>query len=146
MLIAIAVMLAMFGLAFWFDAAVKKGAAELTQLLDALQADPTNRGLHRRIVELLGTRLLVGQKNLKGAGIETGSVYERALVLMEAHATDPGLRELALGVARWHYASAREDLNLTLVDEQAIQNDLLMRCVPTVKNDGHARPLLHSRN
>ena len=54
-------------------------------------------------------------------------VYDLALEILESHPTEPKIRQFVLDIGRWHFGKARGTGNPTVYDEQAIQNDIMVR-------------------
>jgi hypothetical protein len=79
-----------------------------------------DRDVHRAFVDYLKSDSKIGSMNA-----HREAAY-RSVLSMLAINSDASVRAFVLDLARWHYALARKDGNLTIYDEQAIQNDILM--------------------
>jgi hypothetical protein len=53
--------------------------------------------------------------------------YDAALDILQQHPEQMALKQYALEVGRWHYSIVRSGGNVTIYDEQSIQNDILVR-------------------
>ena len=53
--------------------------------------------------------------------------YDTALKILDQNPDKTSLKQYALEVGRWHYSLQRANNQLTIYDEQAIQNDILFR-------------------
>ncbi|MGA1601805.1 MAG: hypothetical protein ACO4CG_05910 [Prochlorothrix sp.] len=53
--------------------------------------------------------------------------YNAALQILEENPGTISLKQYALDIGRWHYSLDRPDKKVTIYDEQAIQNDILVR-------------------
>ena len=58
---------------------------------------------------------------------ETKAVYEAALDILANNPSNPTAKQFVLNVGRWHFGRSRPDKRPTVYDEQAIQNDILVR-------------------
>jgi hypothetical protein len=58
---------------------------------------------------------------------ETQAVYEAALEILTNNPSNPTAKQFVLNVGRWHFGRNRPDKRPTVYDEQAIQNDILVR-------------------
>lgn len=56
-------------------------------------------------------------------------IYRTTLDLLEENPESSACCRLGLEVGRWHFGRSREDGNPTIYDEQAIQNDLMVRAI-----------------
>lgn len=54
-------------------------------------------------------------------------MYDESLDLVTTNSNDPHTKTLALELGRLHYSINRENKSPTIYDEQAIQNDILVR-------------------
>ncbi len=54
-------------------------------------------------------------------------VYSTTLELLEHNRDAVACKRLALEAGRWHFGRIRDDRKVTIYDEQAIQNDILVR-------------------
>jgi hypothetical protein len=57
----------------------------------------------------------------------SGEVYEAALDVLSQYPDQIPLKQYALEVGRWHYGIQRPNGKVTIYDEQAIQNDIVVR-------------------
>jgi hypothetical protein len=71
------------------------------------------------------------QRSISRSALSTQSpskvFYDAALDILQQHPEQISLKQYALEVGRWHYSIARADGNVTIYDEQSIQNDILVR-------------------
>jgi len=58
---------------------------------------------------------------------ETQDLYNTSLKILEANPNSQEAKMLVLDVGRWRYSIIREDKKPTIYDEQAIQNDIMVR-------------------
>ncbi|HET6883516.1 MAG TPA: hypothetical protein VFI31_25415 [Pirellulales bacterium] len=58
-----------------------------------------------------------------------GEIYGSALDLLSNNPKSPIAKQLVLDIGRWHYGKSRPDGRPTVYDEQAIQNDILVRSI-----------------
>lgn len=107
----------------------RKAAAEaLEHQLAELKRNPRDRQTQANILELLSTHFSIHDWQMCSYGLTAERVYQEILAILELAPDDIGARDLALKVGRWHCSRFRPDNKLTIYDEQAIQNDLLVRC------------------
>jgi hypothetical protein len=64
-------------------------------------------------------------KYLASVEWQRATAYRSVLNLLATN-SEPYMKQFVLDVARWHYSKGRKDGKLTVYDEQAIQNDILM--------------------
>jgi hypothetical protein len=57
----------------------------------------------------------------------TRGVYDIALQTLSENSSSPVAKQLCLNAGRWHFGKTRPDNAPTIYDEQAIQNDILVR-------------------
>ncbi len=55
------------------------------------------------------------------------SFYDTALGILALHPEELSLKQYVLDVGRWYYSILRPDGRITVYDEQAIQNDIIVR-------------------
>jgi hypothetical protein len=55
------------------------------------------------------------------------SFYNTALHILALHPEELSLKQYVLNVGRWYYSILRPDGKITIYDEQAIQNDIIVR-------------------
>ncbi len=94
---------------------------------DRLWEEPTVEENQTNLLAVLHSTLNFTPFELSLAGLSSDSLYREALELVGNHPQCVGLRDLALKVGRWHDSRSRDDRQPTIYDEQAIQNDLLVR-------------------
>jgi hypothetical protein len=94
--------------------------ATFDRLMDELMQDPLNPSIHsdflRTVNALSGLNTARSQR-----------AYDAALSILEAHPESTSARTFALSVGRWHFGRIRDDKKVTIYDEQAMQNDILVR-------------------
>ncbi len=98
---------------------------ELTQIiyqksLTALISNPLDTVVQGKVI-----RLLDQCPALKAT--ETKVIYEAALDILANNPSNPTAKQFVLNVGRWHFGRNRPDKRPTVYDEQAIQNDILVR-------------------
>ncbi len=64
-------------------------------------------------------------KKYKFSEADRRGIYKSVLGMLMVDST-PIVKQFVLEVARWHYTIQRKDGKLTIYDENAIQNDILM--------------------
>jgi hypothetical protein len=96
-------------------------ASEKSDKLDALKSqyltEPLNREVQSGILKLLKSSPYTSTKEY----------YDLALEAVVANPGDANAKAFALELGRWHYSRTRKDKKPTIYDEQAIQNDILVR-------------------
>jgi hypothetical protein len=106
----------------------KKAATRLRQLNQALRASNLDPALVDSIVSEM--RRVARPTLLHPIGRMPGStapIYVTALDLLAGNPRSTVAKQLALELGRWHFGIARPDGLVTIYDEQAIQNDILVR-------------------
>lgn len=98
---------------------------ELTRIiyqksLTALISNPLDTVVPGKVI-----RLLDQCPALKAT--ETKVIYEAALDILANNPSNPTAKQFVLNVGRWHFGRNRPDKRPTVYDEQAIQNDILVR-------------------
>jgi hypothetical protein len=86
--------------------------------LSILEVYPSDKGIRDQFLGFLN-RIPVGTQ------LNTEYTYRQILNLL-ATDSSPQMKQFVLQVARWHYARLRQDRKLTIYDEHAIQNDILV--------------------
>jgi hypothetical protein len=106
----------------------ERSAADFDNLLAELKEPPLNLDLHTRILESLQEVDLPSDfASLMMAQVLGGVFYTRALEIVAEYPESSPARQFALEVGRWHYSRGREEGRPTIYDEQAIQNDIMVR-------------------
>jgi hypothetical protein len=98
----------------------KNAAATFQAFIDDLQQRPLDSSVHNEFRCVI-TKLT----NLSHSLSE--SAYHTALEIIATHPDSLAARTFALDVGRWHHGRIRPDRKLTIYDEQAMQNDILVR-------------------
>lgn len=98
---------------------------ELTRIiyqksLTALISNPLDTAVQGKVI-----RFLDKCPTLKAP--ETQVVYEAALEILANNPGNATAKQFVLNVGRWHFGRNRPDKRPTVYDEQAIQNDILVR-------------------
>lgn len=65
--------------------------------------------------------------SIRSPKIPSRLFYDAALNILQQHPDQFSLKKYALDVGRWHHSSVRPDRTVTIYDEQAIQNDIMVR-------------------
>src|SRR5262245_41711948 len=104
--------------------AVDSGRAErdFASLMRRLVAAPTNVAVQKAI--------LVTIRKSRFAHLPTAASQKVFRIALHALAENsrPSAQNFALEIGRWHFARCRRDRRLTICDEQAIQQEVLVRC------------------
>lgn len=82
---------------------------------------PLDDQVRQAVFEL--AKKAVGQSVLQQT---SGRLYALALECLQSNSTEPKLKQYVLEVGRWHFGKIRNG-SPTIYDEQAIQNDILVR-------------------
>ena len=97
--------------------------ADVSQFVGAvtqkLVENPGNRATHETVMNCLRA-MPIGANQRQW-------FYESVLKMVQSRPGDSDLAVLALDAGRWHLGRSRPDGNVTLYDEQAIQNDITVR-------------------
>jgi hypothetical protein len=108
-------------LAFEVDLTGKRNKAKTFRFLaDSLLKEFTNELIRERIVASI--HLLSGLTQA-----ETQDLYNTALKILEKHPSSQEAKVLVLDLGRLHYSVLRPNKTPTIYDEQAIQNDIIVR-------------------
>jgi len=89
-------------------------------ILAPLTNDPNDSSYANSIPSLLDKGKVFQQYNY-------GTIYNLVLEILASNPDKIHIKTLCLTLGRMHYSSLRPDKNPTIYDEQAIQNDILMR-------------------
>lgn len=89
-------------------------------LADSLFKEFKNQPIRERILSLI--HLLNGIDQA-----ETQELYNTSLKILEANPSSQEAKTLVLDLGRFHYSFLRLDKKPTIYDEQAIQNDIIVR-------------------
>lgn len=81
--------------------------------------NPGRRAMHETVMNCL--------RAMPIAGNQRQWFYESVLKMVQSRPEEPDLAVLALEAGRWHLGRSRPDGNVTIYDEQAIQNDISVR-------------------
>ena len=100
--------------------AAEQARATFENLIEGLMRDPLNPSIHSNFLCTVSglSALDVGRSQ---------RAYDAALNIVAAHPESTTARTFALSVGRWHFARSRPDKKVTSYDEQAMQNDILVR-------------------
>ena len=71
-------------------------------------------------------------KRMTASSVQSSNVpsqlfYDVALDILQQHPDQLSLKKYALEIGRWHHSSVRPDRTVTIYDEQAMQNDIMVR-------------------
>jgi hypothetical protein len=102
---------------------IERAEATLVILLDELTKNSTDIAAHQKFLREVGMEPI--RTNLPNPGSEIA--YQTALTILEQNPSSLPARTFALAVVRWHFARSRADKKVALYDEQAMQNDILLR-------------------
>jgi len=94
--------------------------SKIENILALLQKSPDDSSCANRIPSLLDEGKSFHQYNY-------GTIYNLALEILDSNPDKIYIKTLCLALGRMHYGNLRPDKNPTIYDEQAIQNDILMR-------------------
>jgi len=104
--------------------AVNKASGEaratFDRMLEELMHDPVNPAIHSDFLRTVTTLTALDTSRSQRA-------YDTALGILEAHPESTSARTFALSLGRWHFGRIRPDKKVTTYDEQAMQNDILVR-------------------
>lgn len=103
--------------------ALQGAESTFTMMLDELSKNPTDVAAHQRFLRDLATEPV--KTHLPNARSEVA--YQTALAILEQNPNSLPARTFALAVGRWHFGRSRADKKVALYDEQAMQNDILLR-------------------
>jgi hypothetical protein len=103
--------------------AVERAETILGTLLDELTKKPTDASTHEQFIHDVGVEPL--RTHLSTARSEIA--YRTALRILEQNPSSLAVKTFALAVGRWHFGRSRPDKQVTIYDEQAMQNDILLR-------------------
>lgn len=102
-------------------AASRKAAELFRTIVTVLEANPTDQKSHAYAVKLFC------EMNPPNRQAYSGPLYKLALDIVAQHPENISCRVFALETGRLHHGLHRPDGNVTVYDEQAIQNDILAR-------------------
>jgi hypothetical protein len=93
---------------------------QLNRILQILADNPINKQTHQEVFQILSDipDISHGGSNL---------IYSTALDILESNPESPLAKQFVLEVGRWHKGRIRDGGMVTIYDEQAIQNDILVR-------------------
>lgn len=93
---------------------------QLSRLLLELRKSPLDTSAQNEFLWFIqAARFLRPEQSLR--------FYNLALKTLAENPGDTRAKTFALEVGRWHYSLQRSDRKLTIYDEQALQNDILVR-------------------
>jgi hypothetical protein len=90
----------------------------LTKAWGILENRPSDKSVQELFIQFL-------KKIPRVAAVDTAYIYRQVLSFLSSDSS-PAIKQFVLQVARFHYARSRMDGRLTIYDEQAIQNDILV--------------------
>jgi hypothetical protein len=92
----------------------------IENIVKPLRDDPDDISYANTIPSLL-------EKGSKYHSYNYGNIYNLALEVLSENPEKIHIKTLCLTVGRLHYGKLRPDNKVTIYDEQAIQNDIMMR-------------------
>jgi hypothetical protein len=95
-------------------------------LTDNLLKEFNNQPIKERILVLISLLRINKQA-------ETQALYDTSLKILEANSTSQEAKKLVLDFGRLHYSILRPNKKPTIYDEQAIQNDVIVRANSSTK-------------
>jgi len=102
---------------------------EFELLMEKLRDDPVNPVVHGMVLRTLQDTEFAGL-----TASQSELAYSTALSILAEHPDNVAAATFALAVGRWHFGRNRTEKRPTTYDEQAIQNDILVRCRVTTKS------------
>ncbi len=117
--------LVLIGLVGWYvfsEMAKQCAEKDFCLIAQRLRADPLNVNLHGEILWIIKQRRFASLSESSSS-----TLYKIALDTLSENPLSAA-KAFALEVGRWHLGRCREDKQPTIYDEQAIQNDILVRC------------------
>lgn len=101
----------------------RKVAEELRkfqQFLVTLEQSPTDPQIHASFLRAVANLTTLTESHGELA-------YQTSLQMLESHPLSTAAKVFALNIGRWHFGRIRPDNKVTIYDEQAMQNDIVVR-------------------